>query len=113
MAAIARRQLAAVGEFNHDALDALLVEWLALQIAHADAEHDVLPALELTGQHADRAGRAERRVAAHDIALDEQLLILLRLRGGGKAQNGKRTRHGEPRQSGSEECRGWHRSSPS
>ncbi len=56
-----------------------VVDRLALQIAHADAEHDVLAALELAGQHADRAGRAKRRVAAHDVAFDEQFLNVLRL----------------------------------
>src|SRR5947208_10802900 len=46
-------QLAAIRKLDLDRLDASRVEWFALQIAHADAEHDVLAALELAGQHAD------------------------------------------------------------
>src|SRR5262245_7754059 len=101
MAAIARRQLAAVSELDLDRLDPRRVERLALQIAHADAEHDVLAALELAGEHADRAGRAERRVAAHDVALDEQLLDLLRLRATAAHDRGEA--------SGGDDLHGWHR----
>src|SRR5262245_11072196 len=79
VAAVARRKLAAIRQLDLDRLDAGHIERLALQIAHPDAEHDVLAALELAGQHADRAGRAKRRVAAHDVAFDKQLLDVLRL----------------------------------
>src|SRR5882757_2054200 len=96
VAAVARRQLAAIRKLDLDRLDAGRVERLALRIAHADAEHDVLATLELAGQHADRAGRAERRVAAHDVAFDKQFLDVLRLRrdmsdkGGERNCNSKR-----------------------
>src|SRR5881397_328030 len=47
MAAVARRQLAAIGQLDLDRLDARHVERLALQIAYADTKHDVLAAPEL------------------------------------------------------------------
>src|SRR5258705_11888893 len=48
MAAITRRQLAAIGKLDLDRLDAGRVERLALPIAHSHAEPDVLAALDLT-----------------------------------------------------------------
>src|SRR5262249_52985185 len=103
MAAIARRQLAAVGQLDLDRLDARGVERLALQIAHADTEHDVLAALELAGEHADRARRAARRLAAHDVDLDKQLLDLLRLRARAAQDRSER--------GGGDDLHGWHRTS--
>jgi hypothetical protein len=73
-----RRNFLAVRELNDEALEALVVQRLPHGIAYADTENHVLLALELVREHADRPCVAARRVAAHDIALDEQLLLLLR-----------------------------------
>src|SRR5262249_25238896 len=69
----------AIRNFNHQALEAFVVELLAVGIQHADAPGDLLLAEELALQHTERPGLTRLR-ALHHIAFEEQLARLLTLR---------------------------------
>src|SRR5262249_55153613 len=58
----------------------LATQRLTGAVAHADAEAHFLLAFELMGEHTDRTGYPGRRIAAHDVAFDEQFLRFLRRR---------------------------------
>src|SRR4051812_10564290 len=80
-----RRQLLAVGQFDHEALQTLVVQRLAGRIEDAQPPDHLLQMLELTVEHAAWSRRA-LLVAAHNIAFEEQLGLLC-LRPNRKAAN--------------------------
>src|SRR5262245_39292913 len=68
----------ATRKFNHQALEASVVDLLAVGIQHADAPGDLLLAKELALQHTERPGLTRLRALYH-IAFEEQLARLLSL----------------------------------
>src|SRR3954447_3904484 len=65
-------ELLSVGQFDDNALEALVVERLAGRVEHADTPDYLLQPLELVAEPAERPGRALLR-AAHQVAFHEQL----------------------------------------
>src|SRR5215475_297754 len=100
------RELLAVGQFDHDALELLVVHRLSARVEHANAPGDRLLALELIGQHAEGSGLAGLAAADH-VAFEEELLAgVLRAGGGRPCETGEGQRengqiswnsHGPPR----------------
>ena len=82
----ARRIFCPSGSSTTRLLSPLSSSDVAGLIEDADAPDHLLEPLELTGEHAERAGRAGLR-AANDVAFEEQLAGLLRLRGAGEAEH--------------------------
>src|SRR5262245_50906715 len=86
--------LLAVAELDDDALERLVVTNVAVRMQDADAPRDRFLALELVGEHAERALLAGQRMA-HDVALEKQLArgvrvlwrSLLGLSRGGEGKN--------------------------
>src|SRR5262249_60708602 len=90
------RELLAVGQFDDDALELLVVHRLSARVEHANAPGDRLLALELIGQHAEGSGLAGLAAADH-VAFEEELLAgVLRAGGGWPRENGAGQRANGP-----------------
>src|SRR5262249_26038596 len=74
-----------VRQFDGEALDSLVVQCLAVDVADAEAPYHLFKMLELIVEDASRAGSALLS-AAHDVAFNEQLRSV-RSRAIGKAEN--------------------------
>src|SRR5262245_37789615 len=69
----------AIRKFDHQALEAFVVDLVAIGVQHAHAPSHLLLAEELALQHTERPGLTRLR-ALHQIAFEEQLARLLTLR---------------------------------
>src|SRR5215471_14958293 len=96
---VPRRKGLHAHQLHDDALQLLVVKRPAGSIANANPKDRVLPAHELVGEDANGTGRAVWRVAAHDVAFDEQFLSRLRVSRAGTRNSRKQTHQGYMRPS--------------